>query len=103
MSRANHEEESMTESDYYRRLTEEEERELMDPSFWEGATSEVFPGNPDARLGFHVSLDRRHARMLADAARRTGTNAVDLVQRYVEERLEADAAAVDDERRAKSA
>jgi hypothetical protein len=96
-------EETMTNYDDRRRLTKEEERELMDPSFWEGATSEVFPGNPDPRLGFRVSLGLRHARLLGAAAKRAGIDAGELVQRYVEERLEADAAAVDDERRAKSA
>lgn len=96
-------EESLNTYDRRRRLTEEEERELMDPAFWEGAASEVFPGNPDPRLGFHVSLRLRHARLLGDAARRTGIDAGELVQRYVEERLEADAAALDRDSRAKSA
>ena len=96
-------EEPMTQYEDLSRLTEEEERELMDPAFWEGATSEVFPGNPDPRLGFHVSLKLRHARLLGAAAQRSGIDAGELVQRYVEERLEADAAAVEQERPARSA
>jgi hypothetical protein len=89
--------------DYETRLTEEEDRELMDPAFWDGATSEVFPGTADPRLGFRISLGLRHVRLLDVAAKRAGVDAGELVQRYVEERLEADAAAVDRESRARSA
>lgn len=75
-------------------LTLEEERALRDPANWDPSRDEVFPGSPDARVVFHVEFD--HAMMVAlDAIyARDKVNPVDLIQRYVEERIAAEYASI---------
>lgn len=59
----------------------------MDPGTWEWADVEELPGNRDAVLELVIPFDREQVTALAAIAMRDQANPIDLVRRYVVERL----------------
>jgi hypothetical protein len=77
-------------------LTDEEERALRDPSNWDWEHAERYDGTPHPIIVFRVEIDHERMAHLAAVSERDPQhpNLADLVQRWVDERLAAEAAAL---------
>jgi hypothetical protein len=76
-------------------LTDEEEQALRDPANWDWSRAEVYEGSPDARVIVDIELDGPMMTALDTILGDDPTDFGEVIQRWVEERIAAEVAALD--------